>query len=146
MSDMLKKTPWHLWVVGVVGILWNSYGCYDYTMSEWKGEPYLRGVGMTDAQIAYFNAMPVWMTADWAIGVWGAMLGSILLLLRNKLAYPVFAISLAAYLISLLYAYVLSDGSKVMPANAWVMNVVILIGCLFFLWYSRMAVAKGILR
>ena len=39
------------------------------------------------------------MTSAFAIGVFGGALGSVLLLLRNKAAAPVFAISLAGYVV-----------------------------------------------
>ena len=25
MTDMTVKTPWHLWAVGAVAVLWNAY-------------------------------------------------------------------------------------------------------------------------
>jgi hypothetical protein len=138
--------PRHLWVVGIVGILWNAYGCYDYVMTNTGGEDYLRGYGFTDEQIAYFNSMPAWMTAVWAIGVWGAMLGSVLLLLRMKWALHVFIASGAAFVLSLVYTYALSNGGDVMPAEAPIINAVILAGCLFFVWYAWFATKRGILR
>jgi hypothetical protein len=58
--------PWHFWVVVIVGLLWNGYGCYDYFMTTTGGEEYLRSYGMTEEQIAYYAAVPSWMT-----GVWG---------------------------------------------------------------------------
>lgn len=140
------KTPWHLWVVGVVGLLWNAFGCVDYTMTALQGEVWLRQMGMTDAQITSYVAMPAWMTAVWAIGVWGAMVGTILLLLRRRLAFPVFVVSLIAYVISLVYAYVLSDQAAIMPEGTWIMQAVILVGCLFFVWYSRAMAKRGLLR
>ncbi|MBJ7486046.1 hypothetical protein [Brevundimonas sp.] len=140
------KMPWHLWLVGVLGIAWNAFGCWDYTMTELKGEEHLRAFGMNDAQIAYFYEMPAWTTAVWAIGVWGGMLGCILLLIRRRWAVPVFAVSLAAYLMSLVWAYLLSNGSKVMPEGTWIMQVVILAGCVFFLWYAWTMGKRGLLR
>ena len=140
------KVPWHLWAVGIVGVLWNAFGCIDYTMTALQGEVWMRNFGMTDAQIASFEAMPAWMTAVWAIGVWGAMLGTILLLVRNKLAMPVFVVSLVAYVLSLVYAYALSDQAEVMPEGTWIMQAVILVGCLFFVWYSWVMGKRGVLR
>ncbi|MEQ7155653.1 hypothetical protein [Brevundimonas aurifodinae] len=140
------KVPWHLWVVGSVGLLWNAFGCIDYTMTALQGEVWLRQMGMTDAQITSYEAMPAWMTAVWAIGVWGAMLGTVLLLLRKKLAVPVFVISLIAYVGSLVYAYALSDQAATMPDGTWIMQAVILVGCLFFVLYSRMMAQRGLLR
>ena len=30
MSDMLNKTPWHLWLVGLLALIWNAYPAYDF--------------------------------------------------------------------------------------------------------------------
>ena len=72
--------PWHFWVVAVVSLLWNSFGGYDYTMSHLSGDAYYRQMGMTEGQITAMVAYPSWMHAVWAVGVWGSVLGSILLL------------------------------------------------------------------
>ena len=69
---------------------------------------------MTPEQVAHYQDMPIWMTVVWATGVWGAMLASVLTLLRRKLAVPVFAVSLAAFLVSLIYTYVLTNGGAIM--------------------------------
>ena len=104
MSDTMKAaTPWHLWAVGVISLLWNGFGGYDFTMSVTQGETYWRAAGMTDAMIAYYNAMPTWMYVPWVLGVWGAVAGSILLLMRNKLAVPAFAVSLLGAVGNLVY-------------------------------------------
>jgi len=44
---------------------------------------------MTPAQRTWLAGYPVWMEAAWALGVWGALLGSILLLgiLRRTLRH-----------------------------------------------------------
>ena len=138
--------PWHLWAVGVLGLLWNSFGAYDYFCSHTKGDAYMRQMGMTEPQIAYFHAMPAWMTAVWAVGVWGAVLGTILLLFRSRWAFHVYVASLVGFLLSLVYAYLLSDGASVMGQQTSIMNLVILAGCLFFVWYSRLMAKRGVLR
>jgi ribose/xylose/arabinose/galactoside ABC-type transport system permease subunit len=138
--------PWHFWLVAVISVLWNSYGGYDYAMSQLKGDAYYQQMHMTEAQIAYMHAYPVWMVAVWAIGVWGAVLGSLLLLLRSRYAVPAFVASLAGFLVSLVYTYLLSDGSKVMGQSGMIMQLVILAGCLFFLWYAQLMAKRGVLR
>ena len=156
-TSMTTRMPWHLWVVGVIAVLWNAYGGYDYTMSMTQGATYMAASGMTPDQIAYYDTMPVWMTGVWAIGVWGGVLGSLLLLMRNKLAFPVFAVSFGAFLLSLLYVYGLSDsgkmmgfmmkdGVKVASSMIIIMNVVIAVGCAFFTWYAWTMSKKSVLR
>ena len=141
-----SKTPWHLWLVGILGLPWNGFGAFDYSMTQLRGEQHMRDFGMTDAQIAHMAEIPAWMTAVWAIGVWGGLLGTVLLLLKNRLAVPVFAISLGAFIISLVHAYILTNSAKIMGGQTDIMNSVILAGCLFFLFYARAMARKGVLR
>ena len=97
--------------------------------------------------IAYMHSYPAWMMGVWAIGVWGGLLGILLLLLRRKWALPVFVASLAAYVLSLVYTYGLSDGASVVGGSQmYIMNAVILAGCVFFVWYSRLMAQRGVLR
>lgn len=137
------KTPWHLWAVGVGGLLWNGYGAFDYFMTKTKGDDYMRSVGMTDAQIAHLNAMPMWMNAVWAIGVWGAVLGAVMLLLRKRLAVPVFAASLAGFVTSVVYSVVVEPAPHGDGPSAWIMHAVIFAGCVFFLWYANAQAKAG---
>jgi hypothetical protein len=86
------------------------------------------------------------MTADWAIGVWGGLLGALLLLARTRYAFHVFVASLAVFVVMLVYTYGLTDGAKVMGQQGMIFNLVILAGCLFFVWYSRLMTKRGVLR
>ena len=146
MTNLTMKAPWHLWLVGVIAVLFNAIGVFDFVMSMAQGGSYMVSAGMTPAQIAHYQNMPIWMTAVWTIGVWGAMLGSVLILLRNKLAFLVFAVSLTAFLVSLLYTYVLTDGGEVMGRGMVIASVTITLLLLFFIWYSRLMTKRGVLR
>jgi hypothetical protein len=130
MTDTMKAaTPWHLWAVGVISLLWNGYGGYDFVMSVTQGETYWRASGMNDAMVAYYNAMPTWMYVPWVAGVWGAVAGSVLLLLRNKLAVPAFALSLLGAVGSLVYGLAnpmppLPEAMAVMAYMPWVIAAI----------------------
>ena len=41
MTDMTVKTPWHLWFVGVVAVLFNAIGAFDHVMSMAQGGSYM---------------------------------------------------------------------------------------------------------
>jgi hypothetical protein len=144
--ETTNETPWHLWLVGVVAVLFNSIGVFDWVMSMARGASYMASAGMTSEQIAHYQGMPVWMNAVWAIGVWGAMVASVLILLRNGLASAVFAVSLSAFLVSLIYTYVLTDGGEIMGSRMAITNVVITALLLSFIWYSRLMMKRGVLR
>lgn len=146
MTDMTVKTPWHLWLVGVLAVLFNAIGPYDYVRTMLEGATYLASVGMTPAQIAYYETLPVWVHAVWAIGVWAAIAAAILLLLRRKLAMPVFALSLGAFALNMLHTYGLSEGGRIMGQQMAVTNVIIAAVLLFLIWYAWMMGKKGVLR
>jgi len=140
MTDALVKTPWHIWLIGVIAVLFNSIGVFDFVMSMAQGAEYQARAGMTPDQIAHYQEMPGWMT------IVGAFLASILLLLRRKLALPAFLLSLVAFLISLLYTYVLTDGGAVMGQQMAITSAVIAGLLVFFSWYSRFMEVRGVLR
>lgn len=147
MTDMTVKTPWHLWVVGLVSLLWNGFGVYDFIMTTTKGEEYFRASGMTQPMIDYFNAMPTWMYGPWVLGVWGAAIGSILLLMRNKLAFPAFALSLLGAVGSLIFGLMnpmppLPEAMAMMKYMPWVIVVI----AAFLAWYAMSMKNKGVLR
>jgi membrane-bound acyltransferase YfiQ involved in biofilm formation len=140
------KTPWHLWLVGVVAVLFNAIGVFDFVMSMTQGAAYMGSAGMTPAQIDHYQQMPAWMTAVWALGVFGAFAGSVLILLRNKLAWPVLAVSLAAFLLSVAYTYVLTDGGAIMGQQMAITSAVIAGLLALFIAYSRWMTRRGVLR
>lgn len=147
MTDMTVKTPWHLWAVGVISLLWNGYGGYDFIMTTTQGEAYMRGMGMTQPMIDYFNAMPTWMYVPWTLGVWGAVLGSILLLLRNRLAVWAFAASLLGAVASLLFGLVhpMPELPEAMAMMKWMPWVIVIVAA-FLAWYAWSMSKKGVLR
>lgn len=141
------KTPWHLWLVGVLSLLWNGFGAYDFIMTNTQGEAYMRASGMTQPMIDYFLAMPDWMYAPWIAGVWGAVAGSVLLLLRMKWAVHVFAISLVGAVVSLVFGLMnpmpgLPPEMAAMKVMPWIIAII----AAALLFYARAMSKKGVLR
>ncbi|MGD9964985.1 MAG: hypothetical protein AB7T59_00530 [Hyphomonadaceae bacterium] len=139
------RTPWHLWVVGVVAVLWNAFGCYDYIMTRVNGADYLRGF-FTEEQVQFYVNMPIWASIVWPIGVWGGLAGAVLLLLRSKWALHAFVASLIAFVLSLVHKYALSNGGELFGSSAYPIEATILGLCLFFAWYAWFATKNGVLR
>ena len=147
-TSMTTRTPWHLWVVGVLSLLWNGFGGYDFIMTTTQGEAYFRASGMDQGMIDYFNAMPAWMYVPWALGVWGAVLGSILLLMRSRYAVWAFALSLIGAVVSLVYGQFMDPMPELPPAMAVMkyMPYVITVIAAVLAWYAWTMGKKGVLR
>lgn len=140
-----RRTAWHLWVVGIVALVWNGLGCFDYTMTQVQGDAWLANMDPTEVQMAWFHAMPAWTDAAWAIGVWGGLLGGLLLLLRRRWATAVFAASFLGWLAGAVYAFGLSNGMEAM-GPWWPMLVAKGAICVFFVWYAWTMGRKAVLR
>ena len=146
MQTASTKMPWHLWVVGVIAVLFNSIGVFDFVMSKVQGPAYMASAGMTPEQIAHYQQMPAWMMFVWALGVFTAFGASILLLLRRKSAAPIFVLSLAAFLVSLFYTYVLTNGGAIMGQQMAIASTVIAVLLLLFAMYAYWAKRRLVLR
>lgn len=143
-SNHLKSTPWHLWLIGVLALLWFAMGCYDFVMTQTQNEAYMKY--FTDAQKNYFYGFPFWAVAVWAISVWGGLIASILLLMRKKLATPIYLASIIMYLLACVHNFLLSDGAELMGTVGLIMSVIILLISIALYFYSRAQTARGVLR
>jgi cyanate permease len=144
------RTPAHVWIVGALAFLWNGFGAYDYLMTRMRNTDYLASMMPTvnpQVMLAWVDAFPIWAQFGWGLGVWGGLLGSILLLLRNRWAVPVFAASLVGAILGLGYQIA---AAPPLPGAEGAMNdimpfVIILVALALFL-YARAMKAKGVLR
>jgi hypothetical protein len=145
------RTPAHLWIVGILSLLWNCFGAYDYTMTKTQGAKYIAttmpGVD-ANAALAWIDGMPLYAQVGWALGVWLALLGSILLLIRSRWAVWSFGLSLVGAILSLGYQIVLAPpmpGAENSPMMKAMPAVILLIAVALFL-DARAQEKKGVLR
>lgn len=139
-------TPWHLWLVGVLSLLWNIGGAIDYVGVQFALEGYLSN--FTAAQLSFFDDLPAWYVAAWATGVWFSVLGSVLLLARSRLAAPAFLLSLLGLLVASVYSFLVVDSSPMRDAGAGAMafTVAIYVVLVLLILYARAMTRTGVLR
>ena len=139
----MECTPWHLWTVGILSLLLNAVGAWDYLASQMKIEGYLDM--LTPEQLAFFDAIPAWAVGTWAIAFWGSVLGSILILMQRGLAVPVLVISFGAMALTAVQNFLLSDVSMIdiMGAGAAIFLAVIFIVGLLLVWYASVQRRAG---
>jgi hypothetical protein len=103
-----QKVPWHLWLVGILGLLFNSVGAFDYLMTQTRNESYMGR--FTPEQLEVLYGLPTWLVAFWGLAVWGGAVGALLMLLRKSLAAPVLLVSLLAMMATAIHDFVSADG------------------------------------
>jgi len=137
------SAPRHLWIIGVVTLLWNLMGAFDYLMTQTRNESYM--ARFEPAQLEYFYSFPVWLEAFWALAVWGGLLGSVLLLMRKGFAAPVLLVSFVTMLVTTVYNFGFSDGLDTMGAEGAGFTAVIFIVALGLWLYAKAMRTRGVL-
>lgn len=137
--------PWHLWAVGALSLLWNSGGAFDYTMTHMRDPGYLSA--FPPETLAWVESIPAWATVPWALGVWGAVSGSILLLARSRWAVAAFGVSLAGLAGTTIYQHGIADmPSSMKTAGGMAFSAALWAVAGFLLWYAMRMRARGALR
>ena len=145
MEDAARAgTPTHLWIVGILGTLWNCFGVYDFVMTETANQAYLANYG--PEATTYFMSVPAWFVAFWALGVWGGLAGSLLLLVRSKHAVTMFALSLVGLFVTTVDQLVLSPPpAELATTGMMLMMLLIWIVAIALFVYARDMQKRGVL-
>jgi hypothetical protein len=143
MNGNSVKPPVHLWIVGLISLLWNSMGAFDYSATELRLEFYM--AQFTQEQLDYFYGFPAWTIAAWAIAVWSSLFGSIGLLLRKRWAVWMFGLAIAGLAITTLYN-LQSNGFELMGDGAAAFTAVIWVIALLLLIYSSRMAGRKVLK
>jgi hypothetical protein len=144
VAQAIERTPWHLWVVGVISAVWNAGGVYDFVMTNVRDVNYL--APLSDAERAYFFSLPAWTTTAWALGVWGALAGSLLLLLRSRFAIWAFALALAGLAGITLFEWTSDAPPSLSGARNVAFTAAIWIVTIALLLYALAMRRRGVLR
>ena len=147
--EQTTRTPVHLWIVGALSLLWNAFGGYDYVMTRTRNIDYLSSMPGIDPNqmLAYIDRYPMFAQIGWGLGVWGAVAGSVLLLLRHRFAVIAFAVSLIGALLGLGYQLLGPPVPKGMSEAAMeVVPYVIIALTIAQLLYAQSMRTRGVLR
>lgn len=139
------RTPWHLWLTGIVGLLWSLMGVMSFMLTQLNVEAVMSR--FPPEQRAYFESFPWWTVACWAIGVFGGVIGCILLLLRKRIAIPVLLASLLGTAICAFGGLFLLGGMKVMrETDSLGFTILPVIVAALLTSYAAAMMRKGVLK
>ena len=138
------RRPWHLWVVGLFALAWNSVGATDLVMTQTRNDSWLGQ--LEEGQVQALYDLPAWLVPFWAVAVWGGVLGAVLMLMGRALAAPVLLASLAAMSVTAGHDFLSVRGlySSGGTAPAFVL---LIFSVALALWvYARFLRGRGILH
>jgi hypothetical protein len=134
------KAPFHLWVVGLLLLLWNGWGVAIAIAAQTASLP------QSDPDIAaYFAAQPSWFVLFADIGPLAGIAGSVALLLQSRWAPLLYVAQFGVLALANAYEVVLGTSLLLTSAESRVGSLVlaIMIGGEFL--YARTMARRGVL-
>jgi hypothetical protein len=136
--------PWHLWLIGIIGFLWSAMGVVSFMLTRMNVEAVMSRFPPQQRQ--YFESFPLWAVAFWGIGVFSGVAGCLLLLLKNRLAFPALLASLIGAIVVNFGGLFLLGGMEVMrETGALGFTVFPIVVAALLAYYARAMSTKGVL-
>ena len=135
--NYLRKPSNLFWVISSIALVWNLMGVFNYLDQAFMTNKVLE-VLPKEQQILYQD-VPAWVTAAFAIAVFSGTLGSLLLLLKKKIASTFFIISFLGIMGQMSYGLLIDQNSDSFGPMGIAMPIIIIAFGGYLIWYSRKA-------
>lgn len=134
------RAPTHLWVVGLLLVLWNGWGIAVAIAAQTDRLP-----AVDAATSVYFDAQPLWLALFADLGALAGIAGSIALLLQSRWATWCFVAQIAV--IALANAYEVATGTSLLLSDgeARVTSLVLFLIMAGQIAYARAMRRRGVL-
>jgi hypothetical protein len=119
-ESRVMKSPWHLWAVGAVALLWNVAGAYSILLAQSGRLP-----NPEPDELAYYAAQPLWLAVVTDMALGAAIAGALGLLFRKRAAVWLYALSLGAIVIANSYELAAETSRMLVNRTALIATVVI---------------------
>jgi CHASE2 domain-containing sensor protein len=135
--NYLRKPSNLFWVISSIALVWNLMGVFNYLDQAFMTDKILETLPK-EQQILYQD-VPAWVTAAFAIAVFSGTLGSLLLLLKKKIATTFFIISFLGIVGQMSYGLLIDQNSDSYGPMGIAMPIIIIAFGGYLIWYSRKA-------
>lgn len=138
---MIEKTaPRWLMPVAALSLLWNLMGVWSFVTNWQMSETGY--AGLPEVQRELWSAMPTWTWVAFAVAVGCGTLGAVALLLRKRIATPLFLVSFIAILVQFSWPIFMTNAFSKMGAELVTFpTVLVIIGALQWhfarMWKTR---------
>ncbi|NNE31190.1 MAG: hypothetical protein HKN40_02350 [Winogradskyella sp.] len=138
MTTSMNKPPFWFWIVSVLALIWNGLGVMAYLTRAFATDEMIAALPK-EAQAEYLAEYPAWYTAAFATAVFFGAIGSIALLIRKKWAHSLFVISAIGAIVQHIYIFINVE----MSSAQLIMPILVIVVCLYLIWFSKRATVKG---
>lgn len=143
MTTSAAAPKW-FYALAVVALLWNLMGVAAYVGQMTMSDEVM--AALSEAERALYETQPAWAVGAFALAVFGGALGSLLLLLRRRLAEPVLIASLVGIVVQFVYNFFIAKTMAIYGPGAVIMPVMVIAIGVALVLLARHARAAGWLR
>lgn len=146
MAAFIRQSPPHwLRIVAALLILWGAAGIFAFYSDVTISESRLAAMDAWDRD--FYRTRPGWFIWVYGIAVWSALLGSLALFARSRMARPLYIVSLIAVAIQFGWVFAATDliGQKGAAQVVPFPIVIAAIGVIQ-LWLATRGARRGWLR
>lgn len=140
MTNSINKPTTTFWIIGIAALIWNIIGVVKYLGQAYMTDDMLNI--LPENEQIYYNNIPAWVTAAFAIAVFSGLIGCVALLLKKNWAITLFILSLIAVLVQFVYNFFIQNYMEVSGSNI-IMPIIVIGIAVFLIWYSKKSQEKG---
>jgi hypothetical protein len=141
MARPARTTPWHVWLVAILALLWNGSGAYTIMMAQAGRLPTLSA-----DEAAYDAAQPLLFVVVTEVALLAALAGAVALFLRSRAAVGLFALSLGAIVITNVYDLAAGTSRTLVSQGAMIVTIIIVVLAILQLAYAWTMTKGAVLR
>jgi hypothetical protein len=141
MDDVTHtRAPAWFRLVSLLALLWNLFGVWQY-LGHVGAVPMMQAPNAEEAAIA--AGAPAWVTAAFAIGVFGGALGALGLILAKSWTRSLFILSLVAAAVQFSWWCFLSGAAESIGPSIYALPAVIIATALLLVWLAGTGIKRG---
>lgn len=136
-----KPPPAVFWMISFGAILWNLLGLYFWLAQNFFMTEEIKN-SLSEERLQMLNNAPSWGVVVFGIATIFGILGTLFLLVRSKIAKPLFIISLTAIVVQMMYRVFAMHSFEVMGIRGLVIPAIIIGISIFLYLYTKNAIKK----
>ena len=136
-SDVNGIPSWFR-VAAILAIVWNLLGVMAFVGHMMMTPEMI--AELPPAEQALYTSVPLWATIAFAFAVFGGALGSLALLMKISLCYPLFIASFVGVVVQMFHSFFISNSYEVYGPGGTIMPIMVLLIALALVRFA----AKGI--
>ena len=143
MKNISKQPSINFWIISILALLWNLIGVFAYLGQSFMSKNAIQSLSQIEQN--YLSNLPAWVTAAFASAVFAGLFGAVGLLIRKKIALPLFVFSLITLIIQQQYNFFIQNDIDINGVKLILPLMTLFIG-IFLVWFSSKMSKIGVLN